>query len=55
MSLTMAEMNIINNYRRLNDVGKGFFDTQFGMILKEDKFLNSDIPNNEDIMQGVRA
>ena len=55
MSLTMAEMNVINNYRRLNDVGKGFFDTQFGMILKEDKFLNPDIPNNDDIMQGVRA
>lgn len=42
MMVDFNEAQIINNYRRLNDMGKGFFDTQLGLLLRDEKFLKED-------------
>ena len=56
MSLTMDEMTLINNYRKLNDMGIGYLQTQIGMILREEKFLISEKQNdNSENIKGVIA
>jgi transcriptional regulator with XRE-family HTH domain len=38
MMLDFNEATLINNYRRLNDMGRGFLDTQMALLLRDEKF-----------------
>lgn len=55
MMVDFNEAQLVNNYRRLNDMGRGFIDTQLALLMKDDKFLKKEEPASAEIRGGNLA